>query len=269
MGQLPSKPQKGAKFQVIGAGMCRTGTKTLNEALSILLKGPCHDSGIQSLGGSPHEIKTWLDIMELAPLQSGPEDEQKMDWLIQSIFDGYVATMDCPAASLVPEIMRAYPEAIVIVTTREQKSWWKSMKNMNGMMSTWYLPVIVMWLRKAQGYGVWGVRFQALSKWRYGSEGIREPTKEIHEDHIRKVVPKEKVHWYNVADGWEPLCKILNVPVPDQPFPHNNSKSEAKKVWERHVIAGASSWLFVLGILAVTFWYVSGWLEEQTEAIEA
>ncbi|KAI1872026.1 uncharacterized protein JN550_004229 [Neoarthrinium moseri] len=264
MGQLPSRPKKGAQFRVIGAGMCRTGTKTLNEALSILLDGPCHDSGIQSLGGSKHEIKTWLDIMDLAPRQHTPEDEEKMSWMIQSIFDGYVATMDCPAASLVPEIMRAYPEAIVLVTTREQASWWKSMKNMNGMMSTWYLPVIVMWLRIAQGYGEWGFKFQALSKWRYGSEGIREPTKAIHEEHIRQVVPPEKLFWYNVSEGWGPLCKILNVPIPDVPFPHNNSKTEAEKVWQRHVISGVSSWLFVVGVLLWTMYNVSGWLQETT-----
>jgi hypothetical protein len=215
-----------------------------------------HDSGIQSLGGSMKEIQTWLDVMELAPRAEGPADEKKMDYLVSTLFDGYVATMDCPAAALVPEIMRAFPEAVVIVTTREQKSWWKSMEHMNGMMSTWYLPVIVMWLRKAQIYGEWGERFQALTLWRYGEEGIQEGTKEKHEAHIRKVVPAEKLHFYNVSEGWGPLCRILKVPIPDRPFPHNNSKLEAQKVWERHVIAGAASWIFVFGVIAVSLYYI-------------
>jgi len=38
---------------------CRTGTKTLNQALTILLDGPVHDSGIQSLGGSWQEVLRW------------------------------------------------------------------------------------------------------------------------------------------------------------------------------------------------------------------
>ncbi|KAH6657006.1 hypothetical protein BKA67DRAFT_177344 [Truncatella angustata] len=265
MGQLPSKPKKGAKFRVIGAGMCRTGTKTLNEALSILCDGPCHDSGIQSLGGSPHEIKTWLDVMTLAPQQNTKEDEEQMDHLIRSLFDGYVATMDCPAATLVPEIMRAYPDAVVVATTREQASWWKSMKHMNGLMSNWYLPLVVMWLRKAQGYGEWGSKFQALSKWRYGSEGIREPTKAIHEEQLKQVVPPEKLFWYNVSEGWEPLCKILNVPVPDRPFPHNNSKLEAEKTWQRHIICGSGSWLFVLGLLTWALYYANIYMNEMSD----
>ncbi len=24
------------------------------------------------------------------------------------------------------------------------------------------------------------------------------------------------------GDGWEPLCRFLDVPVPDEPFPHRN-----------------------------------------------
>jgi hypothetical protein len=28
------------------------------------------------------------------------------------------------------------------------------------------------------------------------------------------------------ADGWEPLCAALGVPVPDEPFPHTNMRAE-------------------------------------------
>jgi hypothetical protein len=247
---------------------CRTGTKTLNEALSILLDGPCHDSGIQSLGGSMHEIKTWLEIMDFAPKQKTQEDFDKMDGMIRSIFDGYVATMDCPAATLVPEIMRAYPDAIVVATTRDQNSWWKSMKHMNGLMSNWYLPIVVLWLRKTQGYGEWGFKFQQLSKWRYGSEGIREPTKAIHEEHLKEAVPAEKLFWYHVKEGWEPLCKFLNVPIPDRPFPHNNSKSDAEKSWQRHVISGGTSWIFALAIMFWILYYVSIYLDQPDLTLE-
>jgi hypothetical protein len=31
---------------------------------------------------------------------------------------------------------------------------------------------------------------------------------------------------YEVAQGWEPLCKFLDVAVPDEPFPRVNSKDE-------------------------------------------
>ncbi|KAI1848577.1 hypothetical protein JX265_011569 [Neoarthrinium moseri] len=257
MGQQPSTPKEGAQFRVIGAGMCRTGTKTLNEALKILLDGPCHDSGIQSLGGSPKEVKGWLEIMDLAPKARTTEEKQRLTESIRSIFTGYVATMDCPAASLVPEIMEAFPDAIVLVTTRDQTSWWKSMQHMNGLMSNWYMPICLMWLQKSKGYGEWGNKFQSLSRWRYGSPGIREHTKGIHEEQLRKMVPPEKLFWYDVKEGWEPLCRILNLPVPDRPFPHNNSKLEAEKSWWRHVLSGFSSWIFVVGIMMWLLYYTT------------
>lgn len=35
-------------------------------------------------------------------------------------------------------------------------------------------------------------------------------------------MPPEKLLVFEVKQGWEPLCKFLGKPVPDQPFPHVN-----------------------------------------------
>ncbi len=78
-------------------------------------------------GGPMDQISAWLQIMALAPKAQSFSDQKKLDWLLSSVLDGYVATMDCPAATLTPEIMRVYPDAIVIATTRDEKSWWNSM----------------------------------------------------------------------------------------------------------------------------------------------
>ncbi|KAI8622943.1 hypothetical protein F5Y19DRAFT_29265 [Xylariaceae sp. FL1651] len=257
MGQQPSLPgPHGTKFRVIGAGMSRTGTKTLNEALTILLNGPVHDSGIQSLGGPVDQIKTWLQIMELAPKVNSFADQKKLDWLLSSVLDGYVATMDCPAATLTPEIMRVYPDAIVIVTTRDEASWWKSMSHLNSMMATWYLPLVVLWLHKSQVYGLWTQRFSGIMQWRYNSEKIEEDTLRKHEQHLRDVVPPEKLFWYNVSEGWEPLCRILNVPTPNVPFPHNNNKMDASKTFREHIVAGVVAWLFVITGFSMVIWFL-------------
>jgi hypothetical protein len=32
-----------------------------------------------------------------------------------------------------------------------------------------------------------------------------------------------------VAEGWEPLCKFLNKPIPDEPFPHLNDTQEFRR----------------------------------------
>lgn len=40
---------------------------------------------------------------------------------------------------------------------------------------------------------------------------------------IRGMVAKEKLLEWGVEDGWEPLCKFLDKPVPDIPFPQTNN----------------------------------------------
>lgn len=232
--------------------MSRTGTKTLNEALKILLDGPVHDSGIQSLGGSHEEIAHWLEILELAPRQAESlATRKKVDYLLAAVTEGYVATMDCPAALLTPELLRVHPDAVVVATTRDAAAWWRSMRYVNALMGTWYLPLVVVWLAKAQVYGRWRARFGGLLRWRLGDAALAAGTLARHEAHLRRVVPPARLLWFRVADGWPPLCRFLDLPVPDRPFPHNNDQAGARQVYLDHLVAGLASWLFALAFLAV------------------
>ncbi|OIW30744.1 hypothetical protein CONLIGDRAFT_289643 [Coniochaeta ligniaria NRRL 30616] len=259
MGQAPSQPgPPGTKFKVIGAGMCRTGTKSLNEALSILLGGPVHDSGVQSLGGSLHQVNNWLEIMKHAPYAKTLAQKKYIEYLLADLTDGYVATVDCPAVTLTPELMALYPDAVVIATTRDTESWWRSMEFVNGMMSNWYIAFVIMWVPKVGVYGRWRDLFRHMTLWRYGDELIVKETLAKHEDHLRGVVPKDRLFWYNVSEGWEPLCKILGVPVPDRPFPHNNSRKEAASTYRELILAGVVSWLFMLSVMSLLVWTLWG-----------
>ena len=85
--------------------------------------------------------------------------------------------------------------------------------------------------------------------WRYGVEMFDEGMLRAHGEHLREVVPVEKLFWYEVKEGWGPLCEIPGVPVPDRPFPHNNSKADARKTYNDLVIAGwCLAWSVVLGV---------------------
>jgi len=39
---------------------------------------------------------------------------------------------------------------------------------------------------------------------------------------VRETVPADRLLVWQVKDGWEPLCAMLGVPVPDEPFPRTN-----------------------------------------------
>jgi hypothetical protein len=47
-----------------------------------------------------------------------------------------------------------------------------------------------------------------------------------HYSHIRDVVPRENLLEWEPKDGWEPLCKFLNKPVPEIPFPYANKGND-------------------------------------------
>ena len=249
MSHIPVPPRPGAKFRVIGAGMCRTGTKTFNQALTILLNGPVHDAAVQSLAGSWHQISMWMKIMNFTPKAKTFAQKKYLQAMLADVLDGYVATVDAPAITLTPEIMALYPDAIVIATTREKTSWWRSMDFMTGIMGNWYMPLVIFWLPKVQMYGWWREAFRKLALWRYGTEVITIDLLKMHNDHLRACVPEHRLHWYDVKEGWEPLCKILNVPVPDVPFPHHNSKDDAMKSYNEVMFWGAFMWAVVLGLL--------------------
>lgn len=49
----------------------------------------------------------------------------------------------------------------------------------------------------------------------------------IYEDHYKMVealILRENLLHYHVNEGWEPLCRFLNQPVPSVPMPNVNSK---------------------------------------------
>ena len=43
-----------------------------------------------------------------------------------------------------------------------------------------------------------------------------------HNLYVKTNCKKEEILLFQLGDGWEPLCKFLNKPVPDVPFPHMN-----------------------------------------------
>ena len=103
-------------LRVVGAGLGRTGTHSLKLALEPLLGGPSYHM-IEVFGHVEH-IPMWRDAALNKPV----------DW--DTVFDGYVATVDWPGASVWEQIAAKYPDAIVLLSVRDSAdAWWKSASN--------------------------------------------------------------------------------------------------------------------------------------------
>ena len=47
-----------------------------------------------------------------------------------------------------------------------------------------------------------------------------------HTEAVKAAIPPERLLVYEVGEGWNRLCAFLGVPVPDAPYPSENSRAE-------------------------------------------
>jgi hypothetical protein len=53
-----------------------------------------------------------------------------------------------------------------------------------------------------------------------------------HVAEVKAAIPAERLLIFDVREGWGPLCKFLDVPVPDKPFPNLNDAATLGKFFK-------------------------------------
>lgn len=208
-------------MKIISSGFGRTGTSSLREALVILGFGPCYH--MDAVLSSPANIRAWYQISQGEPA----------DW--QAVFAGYNAAVDFPASAYYQEIMAAFPDAKVIHTVRDPERWYDSAEE-TIYQGQFLFPA---WLQQLVPTTKQFVELQRKIIWQRALQGQfenRERAVEVFNEHtetVQRVVPAERLLVYRVAEGWEPLCNFLEVPVPDVPFPNINDREAMKKLLGR------------------------------------
>jgi hypothetical protein len=194
-------------LRVVGAGLGRTGTLSLKGALEKLLGKPCY-----------HMMEVFTHP-EHAPIWLAAARGKLPDW--KQLFAGYAAAVDWPASAFWPEIAAAFPDAIVLLSTRDSsETWWNSAHE-----------TIFGTVDKAPP-GVFRDMVHEMFRARFTPDvhdrAASIAAYERHNAEVRAKVPKHRLVEYQPGDGWEPLCKALGVPVPSDPYPHTNTREEWK-----------------------------------------
>ncbi|KAE8398921.1 NAD dependent epimerase/dehydratase [Aspergillus pseudonomiae] len=251
MGQQPSTPYPGTKIQVIGAGLPRTGTASFSAALNILLHRPIYHAGTQTTMGPPIEIQSWIRILRhwLSP---NPQDRQLTLQLLEQRLDGYAAITDSPGAQLVPELLELYPDAKVICTVRDPDAWAKSIDQVRSMATLWFLRVILLPVPGMRHFVEYihliGAQWVRL----YATSMPDRQTYELHIEWLKQVVPADRLVFFHVGDGWEPLCEALGVEVPvDVPFPRINDSEAIARTGKYHIQQGLMRWVGIGSVVGV------------------
>jgi len=197
-------------LKIIGSGFGRTGTMSTKMALEELGFGPCHH--MVEVMGNPAQPPHW------AALARGED----VDW--EDVFDGYTSQVDFPGASVWHELSIAFPEAKIIHTERPEDDWWASYSATIGKffkhrksldlpppVSEIFDTMDTLLLERVFG----GLdRDASLAAYRRNNEKVRA------------TIPADRLLIFNPVDGWDPLCRFLDVPVPEGNFPRSNARDE-------------------------------------------
>jgi len=71
---------------------------------------------------------------------------------------------------------------------------------------------------------------------------------------VRDVVSKDKLCVMELKDGWAPLCKFLDMPVPSDPFPQANDKDAVDRLAKRIMRKTSCVWLCIFASIALGGW---------------
>lgn len=190
---------------VIGAGLGRTGTMSLKLALEQLGVGRCYH--MTECFPDPKAPPLWVAAADGRP-----------DW--DAIFDGFAATVDYPACSFWRELSAYYPEAKVVLTVRDADKWFDSTQ----------ATIFSEPIRKSLFSSPLGEFFRKTVTGAFGDRiddrAFMTAYFERRNREVEAELPAERLLVYDVAEGWEPLCRFLQVPVPDRPYPRVNVRED-------------------------------------------
>jgi hypothetical protein len=213
-------------MKVIVAGISRTGTMSTQIALEKLGYRTYHM--FEAIKNQDRgQLDMWNALME---------GKSSMDWV--KLFDGYDASTDLPACIYWREMMVAFPDAKIILTIRDAESWWKSYQSLVGSQQgpvdrLLFLPRFKKLNRLVEN--IERVFFKIEPDQYVAEEAIKVFNE--HNEAVKATVPADRLFVFDVKDGWEPLCKFLGVPVPDEPFPHENvGTKQVEKIMGQIVI---------------------------------
>lgn len=194
-------------LKVIGAGLGRTGTLSLKLALEHLDFDKCYHMS-EMLAGIRQNVPLWIEAAKGHP-----------DW--DTIFSGYQSTTDYPGCIFWRELIAQYPDAKVILTTRDPDKWFESGAATvfspehrarfegNPQMAEFFRLTVFGDLEQSLGD-----RAKMVDYFNAWNQAVIDE------------VPADKLLVYRAGDGWEPLCAFLGVPVPPEPYPRVNSREE-------------------------------------------
>ena len=208
-------------MKLIGAGLPRTATTTQMIALE-MLGLPCYHMR-DMMADRATSIPQWRQALE----GDGPWDE---------LFEGKESVVDWPGSYHWRELIDVYPDAKVLLSVRDPESWVRSMQDT--ISQIWFGDTLMHHLARAQYhidpfFAGWidllGDMWDRSGVVQGGDEKRMAETMEQWNQDVIDTVPSDRLLVWHPKDGWEPLCELVDAPVPDAPMPNVNDTENFQK----------------------------------------
>jgi hypothetical protein len=229
-------------MKLIGAGLPRTATSTQKVVMDILGLTPCY-----------HMQNVFADLNEAVRWKAALTDRAALQDLVEPV----QSTIDWPGSYHYKALAEMYPDAKVLLSVRTGESWARSMQETiwamlfgGGLLQhvtdahcdvdpRYKLFIDLckeMWLHG-------GIEGGLIPN---GPDATTEQLAAAHDRYNEQVIseiPAERLLVWKPADGWEPLCAFLGVPVPDEALPHVNDTDAFKEGIVRGGLAAVQNYL--------------------------
>jgi len=269
-----AEPQR-REMKVLCLGLFRTGTYSMSQALTTLGYANVYH-GLNSLGKN----EDWAVLDNAAdatfpslPTYRGPGKPFTRDeW--DQIWGSCEAVTDV-ASVFGATLVKAYPDAKVVLVERDYDKWSKSvdtiLTSLWGPVPNFFIGVVEPLLGSSTGL--------TSRKTLLGWAGARDEKElranlraawERHHAEVRAACAATpgKLLNYKLGDGWEPLCEFLGREVPRDedgnplPFPHaNEAAALRRKILDQQVImlkklaANALPWVASAAVAGAGWWW--------------
>ncbi|MFI4973965.1 MAG: sulfotransferase family protein [Caulobacterales bacterium] len=191
-------------LKVVGSGLGRTGTKSMQTALNMLGFGPCHH--MVEVFMHPESMALWIEAGAGRP-----------DWDL--IFKDYQSMVDYPGAAYWREIAAHYPDAKVLHTVRDPDQWFESTQ------ATIFAPGSAVDQQDSPMAPFFN-SFAAPFRPHMHDRAFMTDYFRRHTEEVKDAIAPERLLVYQVGEGWDRLCRFLGVPVPAEPYPSENSREQ-------------------------------------------
>ncbi|CAI2731956.1 unnamed protein product [Schistosoma spindalis] len=224
-------------LSVIGAGLPRTGTLSMKKALEIIYTQPCYH-GYELVTRKQCDIPRWQMLVDEVRTT---RREEKIHKYLSEILTGYGSVVNTHACWLYKEMMTLYPNAKVVLTVRDKNDWLTSFRQVIMPKSDGPRRKQFEEAKRRSGIPLDLDKLATDSfKLAFQKNDIDFDDDamllECYEEHIKTLqenIPSTRLLVHRLGDGWEPLCRFLNVDIPvNIPYPEAGKQSDLQNLRE-------------------------------------